>query len=270
VDAMRAVDPGIRPVAVGSVGEWSRAMLASAADHMSLISEHLYWQDKDDVPSHVAQIPEGIRRVAEAHRAYRRELPSLRGRDVRIALDEWNYWYGPFEYGELGTRYFLQDALGIAAGLHEMFRQSALFFMANYAQTVNVIGAIKTTKTAAELEPTGLVLALYRHHFGSVPVPVSGDTAPLDVAAAWTDDRTALTVAVVNPTSEPRSLRLDLRGARPSGAGRRFVLTGADRWAHNAPGQPRGVDVRATSLREGADRVETPALSVVLQVVRVR
>jgi alpha-N-arabinofuranosidase len=270
VDAMRAVDPGIRPVAVGSVGEWSRAMLASAADHMSLISEHLYWQDKDDVPSHVAQIPEGIRRVAEAHRAYRRELPSLRGRDVRIALDEWNYWYGPFEYGELGTRYFLQDALGIAAGLHEMFRQSDLFFMANYAQTVNVIGAIKTTKTAAELEPTGLVLALYRHHFGSVPVPVSGDTAPLDVAAAWTDDRTALTVAVVNPTSEPRSLRLDLRGARPSGAGRRFVLTGADRWAHNAPGQPRGVDVRATSLREGADRVETPALSVVLQVVRVR
>jgi alpha-N-arabinofuranosidase len=270
VDAMRAVDPGIRPVAVGSVGEWSRAMLASAADHMSLISEHLYWQDKDDVPSHVAQIPEGIRRVAEAHRAYRRELPSLRGRDVRIALDEWNYWYGPFEYGELGTRYFLQDALGIAAGLHEMFRQSDLFFMANYAQTVNVIGAIKTTKTAAELEPTGLVLALYRHHFGSVPVPVSGDTAPLDVAAAWTDDRTALTVAVVNPTSEPRSLRLDLRGARPGGAGRRFVLTGADRWAHNAPGQPRGVDVRATSLREGADRVETPALSVVLQVVRVR
>jgi alpha-N-arabinofuranosidase len=270
VDAMRAVDPGIRPIAVGSVGEWSRAMLASAADHMSLISEHLYWQNKGDVPAHVAQIPQGIRRVAEAHRAYRRELPSLRGRDVRIALDEWNYWYGPFEYGELGTRYFLQDALGIAAGLHEMFRQSDLFFMANYAQTVNVIGAIKTTKTAAELEPTGLVLALYRHHFGTVPVAASGDVAPLDVAAAWASDRTALTVAVVNPTSEPRSIRLDLRGARASGSGRRFVLTGADRWAHNAPGQPRGVDVRATSLREDADQIEAPALSVVLQVVRVR
>jgi alpha-N-arabinofuranosidase len=256
VDAMRAVDPGIRPIAVGSVGEWSRAMLASAADHMSLISEHLYWQDKDDVPSHVAQIPEGIRRVAEAHRAYRRELPSLRGRDVRIALDEWNYWYGPFEYGELGTRYFLQDALGIAAGLHEMFRQSDLFFMANYAQTVNVIGAIKTTKTAAELEPTGLVLALYRHHFGTIPVSVTGAPEPLDVAAAW--------------TSDPLAVRLALQGARASGPGRRFVLTGADRWAHNAPGEPRGVDVRVTSLREGADGIDAPALSVVLQVVRVR
>jgi alpha-L-arabinofuranosidase len=270
VDAMRAVDPQVRPIAVGSVGEWSRAMLASAADHMSLISEHLYWQDKDDVPAHVAQVPEGIRRVTDAHRAYRRELPSLRGRDVRIALDEWNYWYGPYEYGELGTRYFLQDALGIAAGLHEMFRQSDLVFMANYAQTVNVIGAIKTTKTAAELEPTGLALSLYRHHFGTVPVSVTGDLAPLDVAAAWTDDRTALTVAVVNPTSEPRSVRLDLHGASASGPGRRFVLTGSGRWAHNAPAHPRGVDVRSTSLREGADRIDAPPLSVVLQEVRVR
>ena len=93
--------------------------------------------------------------MAEAHRAYRREIPALKGKDVRIALDEWNYWYGPNEYGELGTRYFLQDGLGIAAGLHELFRNSDLFFMANYAQTVNVIGAIKTTPTAAEMEATG-------------------------------------------------------------------------------------------------------------------
>ena len=48
--------------------------------------------------------------------------------------------------------------------------------MANYAQTVNVIGAIKTTKTAAELETTGLVLALYRRRFGTLPVRVSGSS----------------------------------------------------------------------------------------------
>jgi len=44
---------------------------------------------------------------------------------VRIAFDEWNYWYGSYEYGELGVRYFLKDGLGIAAGLHELFRNSA-------------------------------------------------------------------------------------------------------------------------------------------------
>jgi len=61
--------------------------------------------------------------------------------------------------------------------------------MANYAQTVNVIGAIKTTPTAAEMESTGLALALYRRHFGTLPVKVDGAPAPLDVAAAWTPDR---------------------------------------------------------------------------------
>jgi alpha-N-arabinofuranosidase len=270
VDAMRAVDPQVRPVAVGAVGEWSHTMLGTAADHMELISEHLYWQDKDDVVAHVEQIVAGIRRVAKAHRDYRKQLPSLEGRDIRIALDEWNYWYGGFEYGELGTRYFLQDGLGIAAGLHEMFRNSDLFFMANYAQTVNVIGAIKTTKTRAEMETTGLVLALYRRRYGTIPVAVDGIPAPLDVVAAWTEDRKALTVAVVNPTAERQELALEIRGAEPTGQGMSYVLTGSDRWSHNAPGQPRGVDVRHRSLMAGADRLASPPMSVTLQVVRVR
>jgi len=270
VEAMRAVDPKVQPVAVGSVGDWSRAMLGQAATHMAYISEHLYWQDKPDVPAHVAQSRDAIRRVAEAHRAYRRELPSLKGRDIRIALDEWNYWYGPNEYGELGTRYFLQDGLGIAAGLHELFRNSDLFFMANYAQTVNVIGAIKTTATAAEMETTGLVLALYRRQFGTLPVAVSGAPDPLDVAAAWTADRSALTVAVVNPALEPRRIELDVAGASLTGVARRFVLTGPDRWSHNVPGRPRAVKVEQTSLPESGGTVEIPPLSVVIHRLAAR
>jgi alpha-N-arabinofuranosidase len=270
VDAMRAVDPGVRPIAVGAVGEWSQTMLGHAAEHMELLSEHLYRQDEDDVVTHVGQVAAEIRRIAAAHREYRKEIPSLKGKDIRIALDEWNYWYGANEYGELGTRYFLQDGLGIAAGLHEMFRNSDLFFMANYAQTVNVIGAIKTTKTEAEMEATGLALALYRQRFGTIPVGVEGIQGDLDVAAAWTEDRVAVTVAVVNPTPEERTVKLDIRGAEPTGQGMRYVLTGADKWAHNAPGRPRAVDVTQTSLPGGADRIDVPPLSVTLQVVRVR
>ncbi len=263
VNAMRAVDPNIQLVAVGNVGEWSREMLKNCADHMDLISEHLYWQNKRDLIAHVEQVPAGIRRVAEAHRAYGRELESLRNQNVPIAMDEWNYWYGPNEYGELGVRYFLQDALGIAAGLHEYFRNSDLIFMANYAQTVNVIGAIKTTKTDAEMAATGLVLKLYRHHFGQVPVKVSGDYQPLDVSAALTDDKRALTVAVVNPTPDARALSLDLSGATLNGTGRQWVLTGPDRWAYNAPGEPRQVDIIPTAI-EDASRLEIEPLSVTL------
>jgi alpha-N-arabinofuranosidase len=127
----------------------------------------------------VSQLPNQIRRIPNAHREYRRTIPALAGRDIRIALDEWNCWYGPHIYGELGTRYFLKDALGIAAGIHEFSRQSDMVFMANYGQTVNVIGAIKTTKTAATFETTGLVLKMYRGHFGHIPA--GPDTTPAEL-----------------------------------------------------------------------------------------
>jgi alpha-N-arabinofuranosidase len=261
---MRKVDPAIVPIGVGAVGEWSQEMLKSAPDHMTMLSEHTYWQQKPDVPAHVAQAVAAVRRIADAHRGYRSSLPSLQGRDIRLALDEWNYWYGPFEYGELGTRYFLQDALGAAAALHEMVRNSDLFFMANYAQTVNVIGAIKTTATAAEFEPTGLVLQLYRKRFGVTPVSIDGVPAPLDAVAALTADGRALTVAVVNPTSEAQSLRLRLPKRSLSGGGRKWVLTGKDRWAGNRPGKPRGVDIASASTSGGSDSVQVDALSVTL------
>ena len=211
---------------------------------MAYLSEHLYWQDKPDVPAHVAQAVDGHPQGGRgAPRLPPRASPPCKGKDIRIALDEWNYWYGPNEYGELGTRYFLQDGLGIAAGLHELFRNSDIFFMANYAQTVNVIGAIKTTATAAEMETTGLALALYRRQFGTLPVKVEGAPAPLDVAAALTADRSALTVARRQSHGGDAAREARPRRARRSpGRARRFVLTGADRLAHNAPGRPRGVE----------------------------
>ena len=94
--------------------------------------------------------------------------------------------------------------------------------------------------------------------------------APLDAVAAWTEDRTALTVAVVNPTKETRRIVLDVRGAEPTGDGLRFVLTGPNRWAHNRPGRPREVDVTQTSLHAAAGRIDAAPLSVTLQVIRVR
>ncbi len=261
VDAMRKVDPEVRPIGVGAMGQWSEQMLTQCAGHMSLISEHLYWQNRQDLAQHVAQIPAQIRKVAGAHREYRRRLSSLAGKDIRIAMDEWNYWYGPNEFGELGVRYFLQDGLGIAAGLHEFFRNSDIYFMANYAQTVNVIGAIKTTSTAAEMEATGLVLKLYRERFGVTPVAVSGAPAPLDVAAAWTADKSALTVAVVNPTEQPQSVELALQGAQFTGEGMAWTITGRDRFAHNDPGKPRQVDIRHEPYR-GSGGLRVPPLSV--------
>ena len=213
--AMRAADPSIVLVAVGAVGPWSEGMMRRCAGQMDLVSEHFYCQQKPDLIEHVRSIPREIERIADAHRRYRNEFASLKGKNIGIALDEWNYWYGEHLYGELGTRYFMKDALGVAAGLHEFFRNSDLYFMANYAQTVNVIGAIKTSKTAAEMETTGLALALYRRHFGVLPLKTTVEQ-PLDVSSALSADKKTLTVAVVNPTSDavPPAAQRSRRGAR--------------------------------------------------------
>jgi alpha-N-arabinofuranosidase len=264
VEAMRKIDPNMQAIAVGDMGPWSEQMLTTCADHMSLISEHLYCQDTDDVVGHTGQIAARIREIAAAHREYRKNIPNLAGKDIRIAQDEWNYWYGGYEYGELGTRYFLQDGLGVAIGLHEFFRNSDLFFMANYAQTVNVIGAIKTTKTEAEFETTGLVMKLYRERFGTTPVQIEGDFAPLDIVSALSSDGNTLTIAIVNPTEQPRPLALKLEQGNLANLGLRWTLTGPDKWSHNTPGKARQVDIKQTTITDAPNTMNLAPLSITL------
>ena len=266
--AMRAEDPEVRRVGVGAVGAWSEEMLRSCANEMELISEHFYCPERRGIAAHVLQIPESVRRIADAHRRYRATLPSLEGKEIRIALDEWNYWYGPHVYGELGTRYFLKDALGIAAGLNEIARQSDLFFMANYAQTVNVIGCIKTTPTDAAFATTGLVLKLYREHFGTIPVRVEC-SPPLDIMAALTEDRSGLTIAAVNPTLEPLEMPLRLANVTLKPGGRRWRIAGDDPLLYNEPGVPPRVVIVEDRLEGAFDTLELAPLSITLVEVPV-
>jgi len=259
--AMREVGPTSKLIAVGSVGDWSQGMLKNCADYMDLISEHFYRGAQQSVVEHVHQAPEAVRHIVSAHRRYRKELAALKGKDIRIAIDEWNYWYGEHLFGELGTRYFMRDALGIACGLHEMIRNSDLVFMANYAQTVNVIGAIKTTKTDAAFETTGLVLKLYRHRFGVLRVTVTGDIEPLDVVAAWADDRKALTVAVVNPMEKAHELALDCKNAQVAGTATLWQIAHADPMAYNEPGKEPNVVIEEKQLHI-SDTLQVPPFSI--------
>jgi alpha-N-arabinofuranosidase len=251
--------------------KWSHGMLLASADHMEMISEHFYegrlpWTKDGRVPlsEHVRLLAKTIRRKAEGHRALQASLPHLKGRIIPIAMDEWNYWHRDYVYGELGCSYDQADALGTAIGLHEFFRQSDIIHMAHYAQTVNVIGAIKTTKTAAEMETTGLVLQLYRARFGQIPLKLAADLAPLDVAAALTTDVKTLTVAIVNPTAATVSVPLALTGLQASGPGTRWLIAAPDEHARNTPGQPRRVDIVETPGLDPAQRLTVPALGIAL------
>ncbi|HCC71139.1 MAG TPA: alpha-L-arabinofuranosidase, partial [Bacteroidales bacterium] len=239
-DAMRSVDPFISLVAVGEVGVWDEMILANCADNMDLISEHFYRQDwhGGGLMTHVLQIPRAIKGKAEAHRKYRDEITGLEEKNIKICMDEYNYWYGPHIYGELGTRYFMRDALGIAAGMNEFYRQSDIIFMANYAQTVNVIGCIKANTTHSVMAATGQVLKLYRAQYGKIPLILRGETRPLDISAALNSTADTLVISAINPTWEEVRFDLNIKNAGTGSGAIHWEITAPDDMAYNEPGIP--------------------------------
>lgn len=277
-EAMWQVDPTAQLIGCGQLGvvnerndpgerrDWTRAMLEQCGTRMNYISEHFYrGKNEKDLAAHVRQLADSIRQKADGHRRIQRELGLLPGRPIPIAMDEWNYWHQPYIYGELGCQYDLSDALGVAVGLHEYFRQSDIIAMAHYAQTVNVIGCVKTTKTRAFFDTTALPLMIYRRHFGTKSVPLDGDheLLGLDIAAAWTEDGKTLSVAVVNPNPGPKEIRLAVEGAKTAAEGRAWVIAGDDPRATNDSRQQR-VAVGEHSVRLDEGKLRLPAYSVTL------
>ncbi len=267
--AMRSVDTTIVLIAVGEVGPWDEMMLANCSDNMDMISEHFYRQDwhGGGLMTHVKQIPDAIRQKAVAHRNYRETIPSLEGKDIRICMDEWNYWYGPHIYGELGTRYFYRDAIGIAAGLNEFSRNTDIIYMANYAQTVNVIGAIKASTTHSEFDGTGQVLKMYRHRFGTIPAAIEGETRPFDIAATLTAAMDTLTISVVNATWDEISFPLKVKGGTLGGRMDIWKVISPDDMSHNEPG--REPPVRIVSELNAARPLKLKAEPASITIFRI-
>jgi len=290
-DAMLKEDPDILLAAVGcfeainsehdheqakSGMPWTEGMLRECADKMHHISEHFYcgrlpWDDTERVPlgEAVVQMKLEIRKRADVHRKLQPSLPELKGRTIPITMDEWNYWHRDYQYGELGCVYDLADALGIAVGLHEYFRQTDIIEMAFYAQTVNVIGAIKTSRTSAQMETTGLVLAMYRAHFGSLPIDLKQPCDELDIAAALSEDRAVLTIGVVNPTEQELVLSPELSSMSIGGSVKRYWVSGEDEYAHNRPGQDRLVDIQVKEGMSCEVGLTVPSLSASIFVIPV-
>ena len=219
--------------------------------------------------THTKQLADDIRYIGDAHRKYRNDIAALKGKNIRIAMDEWNYWYGPHVFGELGTRYFWHDGMGIAAGLHEFFRNSDIYFMANYAQTVNVIGCIKTTGTASSFETTGLVLKMYRQYFGEIPVSISGTQEPLDVVAALTIDKKYLTIAIMNPTRKKQSLKSAFGNIRFENGADHIFIRHDDEMAFNDPGKAPVVSIEEDKVNIDGKIIVEP-LSVNIYRLKIK
>jgi alpha-L-arabinofuranosidase len=244
---------------------WDTAMLTSSGENFNLLSLHTYVHEVAGDPyAHSVQLRDSIRDILGTFRTYKSKFPVVNQKDIRVAFDEWNFWYGDYVYGELGTQYRLKDALGVAMGLHEFYRNSDIVGLACFAQTVNVLGAVKTSRTAATLEGSGVVLALYRRQFGTIPIELKQPASDLDVAAAWTGDRKAITIAVVNATGQPRAVAVDLGKTTVKPGATRWEIAGPSPQLHNEPGLSPDPIRAAEQKATFTNTLESPPYSVEL------
>ena len=92
----------------------------------------------------------------------------------------------------------------------------------------------------------------------------------LDVSAAWTSDRKALTIGVVNPTEQKYELAMDLKGARLTGERRLWTIAHSHPMAYSEPGKPPQVVIDERPVKNVTDTLVSPPLSISLYELPTR
>ena len=227
-----------------SPGDWTGNLLKNCFGNIDLISEHFYNyggthfdlaqgkqvpnDPKEPVTDWMRRPANHVRLKYETYKEYEKVLPELLAHPKPINMDEWAY-FGNAKYPTYPAYAWV---------FHEMFRHSGIFQMAGQTFATSLLTRDGAT---VRLNANGQVFKIYRDHFGTIPVDVSGNspqpkvtdpvggeqpavnagsaTFPLDVVAAWTGDHRTLTVAVLNPTDLDQSLTLSIGGASLTGKG---------------------------------------------------
>jgi len=293
VEAMKARNPHIKIVGVGAPGRWNNGILPISATEMDLLSGHHYVERRFNVPfspedarqyernlpDYSSSLLEGIKRIVDDFR--HRKSPGNPAVDqLHLAVDEWGIvrdWNarpdGP-GVGSFEHYYPLGDGLVAARGLHELLRSADVVRMANWAQTVNVLGAIKTSRNYAVLGSVGHVLALYRAqmagHVFSCRVGSIGTEVPLDVVAAVEKRTRCVSIGIINYSPDTDvSLRVG-SGARGSLAQRAegWRINGRSLISINVPGRPENITTDTLEPLDLKEPLLLPAHSITLLKAR--
>lgn len=283
VEAMKRKNPDIRVIGVGSPGRWNDAMLPITAGHMDLLSGHHYTQRRFRAPlsaedaaryeanfaAYSGSVLEGVKRIVTDFRQRTGQGNAEIDR-LRLAIDEWGIvrdWnptpdgpgLGPFEH-----YYPLGDALAAARALQELIRSADVVEMANWAQTVNVIGAIKTSRNFAVLDSVGHVLALYRAQVGGKLLPVKLSAgAPVDAVAVLDPKTGRIAFGLVNYSAR-REVALSFVPAAGTLASRArgWRINGPTLEAISIPGGPQVITTEALPAVDLEQAVRLPAHSI--------
>jgi alpha-L-arabinofuranosidase len=273
---MKWTDPSIELIAAG-VSLWE----PNWVERVQLLMEHaptlidymaIHWyvgnsKDRgyrdDDFASYMA-VSEKMDDMLTATTGILRAMSSAQklGREVPIAVDEWNVWYRVFGEGKLEETYNLEDALVVAMHFNAFFRHAKSVKMANLAQIVNVIAPIMTSPEGLVLQTTFYPFELYARTAGGTALDVHWDGPTfatqefaalrvLDVSATLDPVRKRLAVYIVNRSRVGQSCTVELQRGRFADHGELHVINGPDIKATNTFADPEAVGRRSLSVAAG-------------------
>lgn len=226
--SMRAVDPDILLILVGveedGWGDWNRKALRIAGSHHDYLSVHFYQgadakADPLETYHRVVTASSHVERLLARTAAIIREV--MPTQPLPIAFDEWNTWYAnAVVQNGLEQEPPLCDGLFAAGVFHAMIRLSDRVTMANLAQLVNVLGALRVDPTQVLKTPTYLAFEMYAPHFvghrQSIQLPEEAQGF-LDIAAVWQPDKKQLAIGIINRSlSETHTVKFELQAWEPS------------------------------------------------------
>jgi alpha-N-arabinofuranosidase len=278
-----------------SAADWTGGLLMHSLDYMDQISEHFYAYantrfdlekgeqvpvDADEPLIDMMRRPANhVRASVEEYADYLDRIPALKNKRIPLNIDEWAMTGLPPNSYKVAPAY--------AWTLHEMFRHADVIQGAAFTFGTSLLSA---TRNQAQLNPAGEMFKLYSRHYGRFPVRVIGDrpqpapkyppggeqpkvnagsdTYPLDVVAAWSEDRRYLAVAVVNPTESDQRLQWQIKGAKVAD-GKLRGLSHPDVNYVATPGQPSEVKVVEQGLRRMPREIVVPRYSVSLYSLKV-
>ena len=162
----------------GGNAEWTDAVMKSAAFCMDGLSMHYYtipggWNNKNRATVFsAADYWETLALAAEIEQIVQKHADVMDQYDpekrIGLIVDEWGTWFEVEPGTNPGFLYqqnTMRDAMVAALSLDIFNRHCDRVFMANIAQTVNVLQSIILTKEEKMvLTPTYYVFDLYRHH----------------------------------------------------------------------------------------------------------
>jgi alpha-N-arabinofuranosidase len=306
---MKTVDPSIKLIAGGAMpdvmegadqsrringqyvpdylspADWTGQMLLNCLENIDMVSEHYYasgTQHTDlklqkkapiDPPLSLIEWERApavqVRAKFEHYQEYLKRIPALRAKPVPIAIDEWAYFGGgPNSY---------KTVPAYAWAFHEMFRHSDVFQMGAFTFATAMMSS---NRTQAVLNPTGMLFKMYRDHFGTVPVEVTGDspqpkptfpaggdqpvvnpgsdTYPLDLSATLSEDRKTLAIAVLNPSDSEQSIKILINGAKLASDGKLWRMA------------PASIDATVQVDKKPEVQVEEQTLGALPDTITVR